>query len=264
VLTTLQLSVDLFLVKRYFPGGEEAGYYVAAQNIALVPYLGLSAFSQMILPSIAEVISTKKKDNARILISSALRQLTILLLPVSALFVATSSQLIKLIYSDRYQNGASSLGMLTIAYAALTIYMVCANSLNGAGKPRYSNAISASGLVLSIAGCMYLIPRYGLTGAASAITLSSIIVMLSGLISVVKVFDLRIDFVRVVKVLVLTAGVYIIASNAAQQEMLRLILGALAAISLYAVGLVITGEVAWQELKQINPSRVINRKDSSA
>lgn len=166
VTTTALLSIDLFVVKKDFPGSPKAGYYVAAQNIALVPYLGLSAFAQMILPVVSKATSAGNAELANRALAKSLKLLLFMLVPTVVCLSALSQVVVRLLFSARYDQAARPLEILAFSYGTLAVFQLIANALNGAGRYKDTVRSSLLGLICMTVFCTLLTPRLGLTGAA--------------------------------------------------------------------------------------------------
>jgi stage V sporulation protein B len=251
VLSMLQLSVDIFLVKKLIGDDKWTGYYVAAQNISLVLYLGLSAFSQMILPSIARAFGKNDHAEASTLLGDAYRYLLLGLLPLAALFMAKSHQLISVLYSSVYSPGAEALLILVAAYAALTIYVLSANSLNGAGRPRYSNIISVIGVVTTAVIAWNLIPSLGIRGAAIGTLIGAVLSMMLGVVATYVFFRPRFSWLSLVRISVMSVVVYLVADAIHLGGVIGLIIVSLITGTVYLAGLWLTREISRVEIAHI-------------
>jgi stage V sporulation protein B len=251
VLSMLQMSSDIFLVKKLIGEDKWTGYYVAAQNISLVLYLGLSAFSQMILPGIAKAFGRSDPSEASKLLGDAYRYLLIGLLPLTALFIAESHELITILYSPVYSPGSAALSILAAAYAALTIYVLSANSMNGAGKPKYSNIISALGVVTTVVIAWNLIPTMGIRGAAMGTLAGAVVAMILGLIATRLLIKPRFSWLTLARVSVMSLIVYLEASYFKGTGIMHLLLVSIVTGATYVAGLWTLREISKDEISHL-------------
>jgi O-antigen/teichoic acid export membrane protein len=77
-LSTLLLSIDLFSLKAYIEDPKIAGYYTAAQSIAIIPYFALGAVGQVLYPSISKYVGLDQHDKANIMIGKSLRYMLLI------------------------------------------------------------------------------------------------------------------------------------------------------------------------------------------
>ncbi|MFL5382935.1 MAG: flippase [Longimicrobiaceae bacterium] len=86
-------------------------------------------------------------------------------------FLLISRPLVRILYSSTYLPAVVPLQILLIGMVALSVTDVVAHDFSGRGRPEVNTTISAFTLVLNLAVCLVLVPRYGLVGAAWATAL---------------------------------------------------------------------------------------------
>jgi stage V sporulation protein B len=202
ILVTLQLSVDLFSLKAIARDSKVAGYYTAAQSIAIIIYFGLSAIGQILFPSISSYVSAGNLTKARLIIENSFRYLLIILIPIATLMAATTNELIKLLYGQEYSASATPLLILIIGYVFLTIFAMLANALNGAGRAKNSMLFAAIGLSTTIICCLILIPKFEAIGAALSASLGSFVSMVLVCINTYRVFKFKFYFASLIRILI--------------------------------------------------------------
>jgi stage V sporulation protein B len=213
VLITLYLSIDLLFVKAHLQDNDAAaGYYIAAQNISLILYFCMSAASSVILPSISHNIAKGLDTKTTKLINNSLRYMLIVLAPAAALMAATSTQLIKVIYSSEYIAASSPLQILLVAYVFLAIFVLFSNILNGGGSIYSPIKSSLPGLLVTVLMCIVLIPKYGLIGAAIATFAGTGISVLIAAWYVRIKFNLHFPVISIIRILGLSIAIYIFAN----------------------------------------------------
>jgi O-antigen/teichoic acid export membrane protein len=173
IISTMLLSIDLFILKAVHGVSENIGFYVAAQNIARLPYYALNAIAVVLLPGIAVLSKDKDHEKAQTLIKRSLRLVLILLITTSVMLIISSKGVTQLLFSSEYLPGEGALQILSLGYGLLTLFTIFTSILSGAGKPGISLKISILGLVTSISSCLMLIPYFGLIGAAWGTTIGA-------------------------------------------------------------------------------------------
>lgn len=169
---SLLMNLDIFLVKTLIPEGQAAGFYTSALALTRAPYLVFFAFAITLLPIISRLTSSNHLQEASRYVSKSLRLLLILLVPLAFFTSTSSNQIIRLIYSSRYVPASQPLGILIFGATFLTLFSVLAAVITGSGKPRTAMALSLALLPLDFLLNLLLIPRFGLSGAATATTLT--------------------------------------------------------------------------------------------
>lgn len=175
ILVGLQLlmSQDLFMVKALLKNDVLAGYYNAAVSLSRISYMLLQGLSFVLLPSVAALTRPgQSRDKAVEFIREALRYLVALIVPSVMLASATSKELIILFFSRQYIPAAPVLTILMVGLGALSFYLLLSNIVAGAGKAKV--ALYTTGVMIVISAILgsFLIPRFGLVGAAWQTTIA--------------------------------------------------------------------------------------------
>lgn len=178
ILVGLQMlmSLDLFMVKAILQNDAQAGYYNAAVSLSRISYMLLQGLAFVLLPSVAALTRPgESHDKAAAFIRDALRYLIALIVPSVALASATSKELIILFFAKDYVSAAPVLTVLMVGLGALSFYLLLTNIVAGAGKAHVSLYITIAMLAGSGVLGFFLIPNYGLIGAAWQTTITSCI-----------------------------------------------------------------------------------------
>lgn len=177
------ISLDLFMVKAILKDNIMAGHYSASTTLARISYLLLQGLGFVLLPSVARLTqSGRSNKEAAAFISAAIRYLIALIVPGVAMAAATSKPLIMLFFPSEYIAAAPSLTILMVGVGSLAFYLLLSNIVSGAGKPQVSLYITIFLIFMSGAAGWWLIPTFGLVGAAWQTTIagSAGLVILSG------------------------------------------------------------------------------------
>src|SRR3989344_731284 len=178
ILVGLQIlmSQDLFMVKALLKNDTLAGYYNAAVTLSRISYMLLQGLSFVLLPSVAALTRPgASHDKAMQFIEDTLRYLIILIVPSVVLASATSKGLVILFFSTKYIQAAPILTVLMLGLGCLSFYLLLANIVAGAGRPKVGLYITGLMIVLSAAIGSFTIPMFGLIGAAWQTTIASAI-----------------------------------------------------------------------------------------
>jgi stage V sporulation protein B len=187
-ILSLLMNLDIFFVKTLVKEGQAAGYYASALALTRAPYLVFYAFAITLLPIISRLTSSNRLQEASRYVNKSLRFLLILLVPLAFLTNGLSGPIIQWIYSSRYLPAARPLGILIFGITFLTFFSVLAAVITGSGKPKTSMALASAVLPLDFLLNLLLVPRFGLSGAAAATTLTSLAGMIAAALVVQKKF----------------------------------------------------------------------------
>jgi len=166
----LVMSIDLYVVKAIGGGEVEVGYYTSASTISKASYFLFAGLAVALLPSISRSTSTNDTELTRGYIGQSMRYMLMLLMPLVFLISATSTDLLTLVYSSRYVEAAGALSILAFGLGFLSIFFVLAHVIMGSGRPGVVLGMALPLVGIDIGLNIFLIPRYGLEGAAWATT----------------------------------------------------------------------------------------------
>ncbi|MEK7499608.1 MAG: oligosaccharide flippase family protein [Patescibacteria group bacterium] len=208
ILVGLQIlmSQDLFMVKSILKDDTLAGYYNSAVNLSRISYILLQGLAFILLPSVAALTRPgQSHDEAVAFIRTALRYLIALIVPSVVLAASTSKELIILFYGLKYQQAAPVLTILMVGLGALSFYLLLTNIVAGAGKPKV--ALYITGLMISMSATLgyFLIPRFGLQGAAWQTTIAALIGLAALAIYTFRTFQIPYPIKSIIHILIATS-----------------------------------------------------------
>jgi len=167
------ISLDLFMVKALLGSDVQAGYYNAAVTLARIPYLLLQGLTFVLLPSVSALTKPgADRTRAKTFIASVVRYLVILITPGALLAAATSRSLITLFYSQQYLPAAGALTLLMLGLSAIAFFLLLVNIAAGAGRAKAGLALTVLMIAVSAGTGAFLIPRFGIFGAALQTTIA--------------------------------------------------------------------------------------------
>ncbi len=204
-------SIDLFFVKGITHSDKLAGFYTANQNVAEIPYFALTALASVLFPSISKHISQNLHHEAKKLISKSLRFSLLILIPGILLISATSATLLTFLFSSAYLPGATSLSILVIGSGFFTLFFIFVTIINSSGHPTKSSFLAGIGVIISSLLCLFLIPSFGLIGAALATTIAAFIVMVGAAVIVYRKFGVLFSLKSSIKIITASLLIYFLA-----------------------------------------------------
>ncbi|MEH6552224.1 MAG: flippase [Pseudomonadales bacterium] len=169
ILGYANYRADIFLVN-FFMSPVATGVY--AISVLLVEKLWVlsSAISTVLLPRLAELSSDEAKRKELTPVIS--RFVFVFTLLAGLIVFMLSKHLVMTIFGADYGGSISPLVLLIPGVVLLGVAKVWANDLAARGRPELNMYTSFVTLIINVVGNVVLIPRYGLSGAAVATTLS--------------------------------------------------------------------------------------------
>lgn len=175
VLIAVYYQIDAVLLLE-MAGAEEAGIYGGAYRF-LAPLLFVPA---AVMSSFFPVLSAvHERDPARVrrLVQIAADYMAVISLPILAVTIALSDQIVDLLYGPEFAESAAVLPILMIAFVS-----ICYGTLAGFLAPLLNlhwrlALYSAIGAAANVALNVVLIPHYGAVGSAWATVVTEILTM---------------------------------------------------------------------------------------
>ncbi|MCC7550232.1 MAG: oligosaccharide flippase family protein [Methanobacterium sp.] len=207
VLITGLAETALFdLIGNYIVGAymvsEQLGFYGAATPIARLPLIISTAVATAVLPATAEAVGLENRHVLKTYVNQSYRYVSLLVLPMCVGTFVFATPIMKLLYiNPAYMNGAAALQILSIGMLFFTIYTVSSSIAQGLGKPYLPMTILTLGVILDVALSVYLIPIYGITGAATATTITAFLIMISIVWKTLQVADVKLQYKDLTKII---------------------------------------------------------------
>lgn len=182
--------LDIVMLKVLGGTAEEAGYYGAAQNMAMLPALVALSLSPVLLSNLGRLLRSGDDASARILAGDALRAV-LLIMPSVAAVAACAPEIIETIFGVRFAPAATPLTLLLLGSWAMLIVSVASTLLIAANRANLALALSAPLVPLALAGHPAAIPRWGLAGAAIVTLAGGALGALAQLVAVDRLWGVR-------------------------------------------------------------------------
>ena len=211
VLLSVLMNLDIFFVKTLIKEAPAAGFYTAALALTRAPYFISYAFAVTLLPLISQLTSLNRLQEVSQYINKSLRYLLIVLAPLAFFTSGLSGPIIELVYSSRYLPAAAPLCLLIFGVTFLTLFSVLAAVINGSGRPKTSMALACAILPLDFLLNLLLIPRFGLSGAAAATTLTSLTGVIGASLVVRKKFGPLMSRTSFFRIMLSASSLFVIA-----------------------------------------------------
>jgi O-antigen/teichoic acid export membrane protein len=204
-LTILTISDRYFL--QYYSSLEEVGLYTLGYRIGMFLALVVGAF-QTAWPSI--MFSVAKEENAE---STYARIFTFYLLVVSFLALSVSlfaREIVTIIGTEEFASASRVVPLIVVGYVFLGIYYLTSIGVNLRKKTKYEPLIVGSAALINLVLNYILIPRMGMTGAAVATVISFMVMGFVAWRVSVHFYPIRYEYVRVGKLVLICAIVFML------------------------------------------------------
>lgn len=233
LLMTFYNRVDSVMLERMLDDGPyQAGVYAQAFRLLDAANMVAFLFAGLLLPMFSYMI--KKQHDIRNLLhlSFSLIMVPAILVGWAAWFYA--AELMVLLYHDHVESTRLVFSLLMTGFTAVSATYVFGTLLTANGSLKALNLMALSGMVLNIGLNLVLIPKYEATGAAIASLVTQIITALIQIVLCVKIFNLRVDYQRIIKLLLFAglAGIlFFLSSGLSASWVVNLVISGLAGVA---------------------------------
>ena len=165
-------SIDVIILAIY-EGFDEVAYYSVAVKLATLTALALLSVNIVVAPKIAEIYENNKMKEMQKIIKNSTRIIFIISLSTLILLCVFSGPILEL-FGPKYLVANQALLILLFAQFFNSISGPGAIYLNMTKRQSTLNKILFSGLIINVILNFYLIPDFGINGAAMATFISLI------------------------------------------------------------------------------------------
>jgi O-antigen/teichoic acid export membrane protein len=140
-----------------------------------IPFFAGLALFGAVFPHVSR--SAGRSGEARAYAGLAFKYTLLFLLPIGLTLAVIPDELIRLLFSSRYDTSAEALAIVGIAMSVLTLGFGCATLLQARGRHALPALTLAVAVPTQIAIAALAVPAFGITGAAGALAVASALVL---------------------------------------------------------------------------------------
>ena len=248
LFASLVMNIDLLALKIIIRNNFEIGLYTSATAIARIGLLLMYPVSLTVIPTISKSLSGGDMTHTEHTIIYALKLILMFVLPICLVIMASSKNLIFLLYGEQYVPASYALNILMLGTIFFSIKAVLYNIIVASGWPRYIMSLGVLSLAIDIFLLLFLIDKYGIVGAAAASAITHLFGLVVSYIYIARKYFKRIMPVYFVKVVAASIIVYLIAMLYSPNGILLIIYYGLLLVVFLGI-LIIMREIKLQNLK---------------
>lgn len=160
----------------YFLTAKEVGYYGIAVNMCMLFTIIPSAVQRTTFPMTAEYWYKNDITTLQEMFDKSMKYTACILFPLGLLFTFFAREITTTIFGAEYIYSVSPFLILLIARVLRGSTMnPVGSAFSGVGRPDIGLKVDSLSLVLNVLLCWWLIPRFGVSGASTATTISLLI-----------------------------------------------------------------------------------------
>ncbi len=162
------------LMLGYFCSAYEVGIYNAALPTAMLIRMPSLALASIFMPVITELYAREKYDDLKETYSAVTKWVLSLAFPAFLLMALFSNDIIKILFGAEYIIGAEALAILAFGFLMSTVLARASAIVSALGRTKITMGCYLTGAVTNFCLNLYLIPIFGINGAAMATATSSV------------------------------------------------------------------------------------------
>jgi len=163
----LLFRADLFLVS-FFLGPAPTAFYSMSQRFPELLLEIPQAVGLVLYPRLASV----SEDEAHRLTAQACRRTLMLIVPGAVVLVSIGEFLITLWYGRAYAPASAPLPWVTVGVVMMALYLIVTRDFTSRNLQQVNTAVGAVALTSNFLLDLYMIPRWGIVGAAVSVAIA--------------------------------------------------------------------------------------------
>ncbi|MCG2726732.1 MAG: flippase [Elusimicrobia bacterium] len=202
-------KADIFLIG-YFLGSRAVGIYAPAVILSDLLWIVPQAITYLLFPALNKLNSDGDKKGFVDLSERVYKYMIYLNLPALCFMAIFSKNILDFLYGSRYSDGYLALIVLSVVMAAQIFYQISYYILGITQKTKQIMIINVIGMSFNLIANYFLIPAYGIIGAATATLGSSILMGILAIIAAIRIQGKFIFPIKTIGIIFLSAMVLIL------------------------------------------------------
>lgn len=190
IATFLNKNIDAFFVNFYL-SKEQLAYYTYASKFALMFLLFSNSISTVTYPLLTKAFSSNKESESNSIYSLSIKLSFLLLSTTSLILIYHFGFLVNLILPAEYIHAKLPLIILLGGLIVFSSFATVGTIFSSRGTPGLSAVSSWVGLIVILIMGPWVIPEYGIAGAAATMAVSFLVRMIVGMTMVEKIVHLK-------------------------------------------------------------------------
>lgn len=196
---TLLMNLDILGVKflsQNVLSDTLTGYYRSALILAELPVFIVGALMGAMFPYISKYSSTNNNYS-----NKTLKYTILMVCPVSIALLVIPSSMIALVFPPSYAAASGALGVLALGMGFFVIITALVGIFQALRLPGIPAIILMFAIVIDVIALIFLVPRYGILGAAASTTIACTAGLIGLVVEYLKHGFLKSDYIKALKIL---------------------------------------------------------------
>jgi O-antigen/teichoic acid export membrane protein len=167
LLMMIYTRVDSVMIERLHDNGKmEAGFYAQGFRLFDALFMFAMIFTGLLYPIFSKLLIEKK--DFKPLLASATKLLLGGTIALGIIFYFNAEMILGWVYKNVVDSSIVPFQFLMLGFVGMAANLLFGTLLTANGSLKFLNSVSAIGIVLNIGMNLFLIPKYGASGAAFA------------------------------------------------------------------------------------------------
>ncbi len=207
LIMTIYYRIDVIMIEELLPDGvKEAGIYAQGYRLPEMASMFSLLFATLLLPMFSKMIAQNQKVID--LMSLSFRLLITPAIIAAVIMSFFSLDIIRIAFNAEFIKSAEVQTVLMYSFIPLASTYVFGTLLTANGDMKTLNLIAFIGLIINVGLNFYLIPYFGIYGAAIATLITQIVVVLLQLGYIGRQFKVFPRWQLVISLALFTGGLY--------------------------------------------------------
>lgn len=197
---TLLMNLDILGVKflsEKVISDTLTGYYRSALILAEFPVFAAGALMGAMFPYISKYSSNNNNYS-----NMTLKYTVLIICPVSIALFAIPASMMALVFPSSYAAAADALGLLALGMGLFVVITALSGIFQAMHRPRVPAIILMLAIVVDVISLFFLVPRYGILGAAASTTIACTIGLLGMAGAYFKYGFIELNLIKGLKILI--------------------------------------------------------------
>jgi O-antigen/teichoic acid export membrane protein len=209
LVMTIYYRIDVIMIDELMPNGAlETGIYAQGYRLPEMASMFSLLFATLLLPLFSKMIA--KKESVIGLMSLSFRLLVTAAIISAILFSFFSIDVARIIFDTEFSKSADVQRVLMYTFIPLASTYIFGTLLTANGDMKTLNVISVIGLLINVGLNYYLIPYFGIVGAAMATLITQITVVVLQLLYIGHQFKTKPRWQLLVSLGLFSIGLYMV------------------------------------------------------
>ena len=192
-------KIDILMLI-YFKSLAEVGIYETVLPTAIILVTIGSSLATVILPFVSEQWSKGNKEHLKELMFNIYQKAFLIIIHVSLIVFFFSTSILQILFGREFIIGDLALKILIIGTIFFSLAVINNNVLAAIGKPKIVTKIISLVMVINIILNLFLIPIFGIVGAAITTSISYLITLVLSIVELKKYLFIKIPFINWIKI----------------------------------------------------------------